>query len=148
MSTATPTFSAQILGQTEKALNAILDRELVGTGLTERLWVPLTVTAASGGTLDRDQLVQRLTDGVKVSEAEAQARIAELAAAELLEAPDGEGKPVTLTEAGRQLHGQIRAFVTEVTERMWGDLPPEELTTAARVLSIILERADAELAAA
>jgi hypothetical protein len=148
MSTTTPTFSPRILGQTEKALNAILERELTGTGLTERLWVTLTVTAAGGGTIDRPQLVHRLTGGLKVSEAEAQARIAELAAAELLQAPDAEGAPVKLTKAGQQLHGRISATVLEITQRMWGDLPPEDLATAGRILSTVLERADVELAAA
>jgi DNA-binding MarR family transcriptional regulator len=81
---------------------------------------------------------------LKVSEAEAQARIAELAALQLLQF-DGEGAGVELTDAGRQLHGRIRAAVTEITERLWGDLPPEDLATAGSVLSIVLARANAEL---
>jgi hypothetical protein len=31
-------------------------------------------------------------------------------------------------------------------ERLWGDLPPEDLATAGRVLGIVLERANVELA--
>jgi hypothetical protein len=46
------------------------------------------------------------------------------------------------------VYGQIRAGVTEVTQRLWGDLPAGDLATAGRVLSIITERADAELASA
>jgi hypothetical protein len=84
----TPTFGTQVIGQTEKALGAILDRQLAGTGLTEPQWLTLTLTAVSGGTVDRDQLVGRLAGVLKVSEAAAQARIAELAAAELLQVPD------------------------------------------------------------
>jgi hypothetical protein len=147
MSTA-PTFSPQLLGQTENALNAILDRQLAGTGLTEPQWVTLTLTVASGGTVDRNQLVHSVADGLKVSEPEAQARITELAAAQLLNAPDGEGSPVETTDAGQQLHGRIRAAVTQITQRMWGDLPPEDLETAGRVLSTVLARANAELAGA
>jgi hypothetical protein len=71
----TPTFGTPILGQTEKALNAILDRQLAGTGLTEPQWVTLTLTIAGGGTVDHDQLVGRVAGVLKVSEAEAQARI-------------------------------------------------------------------------
>jgi hypothetical protein len=48
VSTTTPTFGAQVLGQTEKALNAILARQLAGTGLTEPQWVTLTLTVVSG----------------------------------------------------------------------------------------------------
>ena len=139
------TFGTPVIGQTEKALNAILDRQLAGTGLTEPQWVTLALTAASGGTVDRDQLVGRVAGGLKVSETEAHARITELVAAQLLQAADGEGSPVKITDAGQQLHGQIRTAVTQITERLWGDLPAEDLATAGRVLSTILARANAEL---
>jgi DNA-binding MarR family transcriptional regulator len=52
---------------------------------------------------------------------------------------------VSVTNAGRELYSRIRASVTEITERMWGDLPADELETTGRVLSTILERANAEL---
>jgi hypothetical protein len=148
MSTTTPAFGAQILGQTEKALNAILDRQLAGTGLTEPDWITLTLTAASGGTLGRDQLESRVAGALKVSPAMARARIAGLAAGQLLETGGGDEPQVTLTDAGRRLHGQIRGAVTEITERMWGDLPAGDLVTAGRVLSVVLARANAELGAA
>jgi hypothetical protein len=144
MSTTTPTFSPAILGQTEKALNAILDRQLAGTGLNESRWITLTLTVMSGGTVDRDQLVGQVAGGLKVSEAEAQARIAELAAAQLVQ--EGERSTVQVTDAGAQLHAKIRTATTQITERMWGDLPAEDLATAGRVLSVVLERANAELA--
>jgi DNA-binding MarR family transcriptional regulator len=140
-----PPFSTQVIGQAEKTLNAILQRQLAGTGLTEPQWITLTLTAASGGSIDRGQLAGRVAGALKVSEADAQARITELAAAQLLRAPAGEGSPVRLTGAGQQLFGRIRAAVTGITERLWGDLPAEDLTTAGRVLSIVTERANAEL---
>jgi hypothetical protein len=148
-SAPTPFFSAPVLGQTEKALNAILDRQLAGTGLTEPQWVTLTltVTVANGGTVDRDQLIGRVAGALKVSEAEAEAHIAELAAAQLVQAGGGEGS-LTVTDAGQQLHGQIRSAVTEITQRLWGDLPSEDLATAGRVLTTVLARANAELALA
>jgi hypothetical protein len=83
---------------------------------------------------------------LKISHAEAQARISELAAAQLLDAPDGERGPVQVTDAGRQLHGRIRAAIAEITGRLWGDLPAEDLATAGRVLSIVTARANAQLA--
>jgi DNA-binding MarR family transcriptional regulator len=148
MTTTTPTFSAPVIGQTEKALNAILDRQLAGTGLTQPQWVTLTLTVMSGGSVDRHELTGRVAVALKVTEAEAQARIAELAAAQLLQGPDGQGSPVKVTEAGRQLHGEIRSAVTQITERLWGDLPAQDLETAGRVLSTVLARANTELTAA
>ena len=144
--TTAPSFSAPLLGQTEKTLNAILDRHLAGTGLTEPQWVTLTLTVASGGAVEHRQLVSRVADALKVSEVEAQARLTELAAAQLLEVRGDEGSLVTVTDAGQRLHAQIRTVVTDITQRLWGDLPSEELATAGRVLSTILARANEELA--
>jgi DNA-binding MarR family transcriptional regulator len=148
MSTTTPTFTPRVIGETEKALNAILDRELAGTGLNEREWIALVVTVMSGGTVDRDRVVDRLVDGLKTSPAEAQAHIDGLAAAGLVEVAEQDGTTVVaITHAGRELHSRIGAAVTGITSRMWGDLPAEDLDTAGRVLSTILERANSELAA-
>jgi hypothetical protein len=143
-----PSFSPQLLGETEKTLNAILDRQLAGTELTELHWIALSLTVADGGASGRDALVHRIAGGLKVGEAAAQALIDELISAQLVHAAGDEDSRVTPTDAGRQLHGRIRAAVVQITERLWGDLPPEELATAGRVLSTVLARANAELAGA
>jgi DNA-binding MarR family transcriptional regulator len=140
------TFSAQLLGQTEKAANAILERLLAEPGLTEPQWVILSVTVMSGGTFDRQRLIERAAAAAKFSQAEAQARITELADAQLLCVPDDELTPVKLTDVGQQLHTEIRAAVSQITQRLWGDLPVEDLEAAGRVLSTVLARANAELA--
>jgi DNA-binding MarR family transcriptional regulator len=141
----TPTFGTQLIGKTEKALNAILDRRLAGTGLTEPQWVTLTIVVMSGGTIDRDSFLSRIAGALKISHPEARARIDELAAAQLLQVPEDDGSPVSVTDAGRQLHGRIRTAVTEITERLWGDLPADDLSTAGRVLTTVLDRANSEL---
>jgi DNA-binding MarR family transcriptional regulator len=141
-----PEFGTQLIGQTEKTLNAILGRLLAGTGLTEPQWVTLTVAVMSGGSVPPDELASRVAGALKVSDGEAQTRIDELAVAQLLQRPPADGSPVTVTDAGRDLHAGIRASVAEITQRLWGDLPADDLATAARVLGIVLGRANAELA--
>jgi DNA-binding MarR family transcriptional regulator len=143
----TPTFGAAVLGQTEKALNAILDRHLAGTGLTERQWIALTLTVVGGGAVDRRELVGRLAGGLKISDAAAEAEIDQLTSAQLLEPVDG-ASTLKMTDAGQELHARIRTTVSQTTEQMWGDLPAEDLETTGRVLSTILARANEELAAA
>jgi hypothetical protein len=143
-----PTFGTQVVGQTEKALNAILGRQLAGSGLTEPQWVTLTIAVISDGSVQRAPFVSRVAGALKISDAEAQARMDELAAAHLLQMPDADGSPVSVTDAGRQLHGRIRTAVGEITQRLWGDLPADDLATAGRVLGIVLERANEELARA
>jgi hypothetical protein len=118
MSTSTP-FSPQLLGQTEKTLNAILDRELAGTGLTEPEWVTLVLTAATGQAIQHDQLIDRVAGAVKVSHEEAQTRVDKLISAGLLQVGDGESPQVQVTDAGHELHGRIRGAITSITERLW-----------------------------
>jgi DNA-binding MarR family transcriptional regulator len=138
-------FGTQIIGQTENALNAILDRELDGTGLTEPQWVTLSIAVASGGSVESAALANRVATALKISDAQARKRIDELAAAGLLTA--GTGAPAArVTNAGNQLHGRVRAAITDITDRLWGDLSAEDRATAGRVLATVLERANAELA--
>ena len=141
------TFTPQVLGETEKALNAILIRELDTVGLTEHQWIALQLTVTAGGGLADEQLVGRLAGALKRGTADAEARVHELVAAGLL-APGDDDAQVTLTEAGRKTHGSIRRAVAEITERLWGDLPRADLDTTGRTLATILERANTEFSGA
>lgn len=138
-----PTFGTRVIGQAEKTLNAILARQLAGTGLSEPQWVILTLAVTSGGTADRDRFTGMVAEALKISEAGAQAAIADMVAARWLQIT---GPAVAVTGSGRQLHGKIGATVAGITQRLWGDLPAGDLATAGRVLAIITERANAELA--
>jgi hypothetical protein len=140
-----PTLSPQLIGQTEKTLNAILATHLSSAGLTEPQWITLTLAVMGGDPIGRDQLAQRVASAAKFSEADVQTRITELADARLLDAADNE---VAVTDGGKELHARIRATNNELTERLWGDLPRADLDTAGRVLAVVLERANAELARA
>jgi DNA-binding MarR family transcriptional regulator len=145
-----PTFSTRVIGQAEKTLNAILGRLLAGTGLTEPQWVVLTLAATDGGATGggatgRDRFTGMVAGALKISAADAQALVADMVTAERLQLTEA-GSAVAVTGAGQQLHGQIRATIDGITERLWGDLPAEDLATAGRVLAIVTERASAELA--
>ncbi len=143
--TTTPTFDARLLGQTEKAANAILDRLLAGTGVTEPQWVALSLIATSEEPLDRSGLAERVAGALKHGEADARARVSELVDGRLIDSPDDPGSPVTLTGEGQRLYAAVRGQVVEITRRLWGDLPPEDLAAAGRVLSTVLARAESEL---
>lgn len=139
-------FGTQLIGQTEKTLNAILGRLLAGTRVTEPQWVTLTVAVMSGGSLAPERFVSRVAGALKVSQERAQAHIDELVAARLLQLPLDNEEAVSVTDSGRDLHAGIRGRVAEITQRLWGDLPAGDLATAASVLNTVLERANAELA--
>ena len=138
----TPTFTPRLIGETEKTLNAILDRHLSGAGLTEQHWITLTLAVVSSGSIDRGELVKQVSGGAKFSDDDVRARVSELIGMQLLD--DSGSREVTVTNAGRELHARIRAANVELTERLWGDLPKADLEVAARVLATVLERANAE----
>ena len=125
---AYPTFSTRVIGQAEKTLNAILGRELAGTGLTEPQWVILTLAVTGGGAADRDRFTSMVADALKISEAEAKARVADMVTAQQLNVT-GQGSAVTVTGTAQQLHSRIRAAIAEITQQLWGDLPAEDLAT-------------------
>ncbi|MFJ1702982.1 hypothetical protein [Kitasatospora sp. NPDC088346] len=87
-----------------------------------------------------------MTATLKIDAAAALAVLAELTTAGLLAEPSGEGGRLGLTDAGRARHEAIRAAVGELTARLYGGLPAEDLAAAARVLTAVTARADAELA--
>jgi hypothetical protein len=106
--------------------------------------VILTLAVASGGTVERDQFTSQVAHALKISETAAQACIADMVAAQHLRAAS-EGTTLTVTHRAQQLHSRTRTAIAEITQMLWDDLPAEDLATAARVLSIITERASAEL---
>jgi DNA-binding MarR family transcriptional regulator len=142
--TTAPAFGTQLIGQTEKTLNAILARLLAGTGLSEPQWVGLTI-AVMGGPAESDPFAARVADALKLDHSGADALVASLVEAGLLEVTNG---LVKATPAGAELQTRVRTSVGQITERLWGDLPAEDLATAGRVLASVLSRANAELAGA
>src|SRR5262249_29328655 len=137
-----PTLSPRVIGQAEKTMNAILDRQLAGTGLTEPQWVILTLAVTSGGRAEPGKFTRRVAGALKISETEARARVGDMVTAQQLQIT-GEDPAVTATAAARQLFGRIRAANNQIVQRLWGDLPTGDLATAGRVLAIITERAHA-----
>jgi hypothetical protein len=140
-------LSTRIIGQAERTLNAILGRQLAGTGLTENQWVILTMAVTAGGTPGCDRFTRMVAGALKISESEAGGRIGDLVTAGHLEIAS-DGPAVTVTAAARSLHSRIAAAVAGITDRLWGGLPADDLATAARVLTIVTDRATAELAQA
>lgn len=144
--TPTTTFGTRLIGQTEKALNAILGRLLAESGLTEPQWVTLNLAVAGGEPIDVDELTHRVAGVLKVDRSEAHACIVELGDRRLVDMSGEEGAVVTVTDEGRDFRDGIGGVVAQITERLWGDLPTEDLDVTARVLSTVLARVDGELA--
>ena len=130
-------FGPQLIGQTEKTLNALLHRALGDTGLTEPLWVSLRLTQQLGETVGPGGLAAAISDQARYDDADA--LVADLRGRGLV---DGS----RLTPAGLELVGRVQERTTALTTTLWSDLPEADLEAAARVLGTVLERARALVA--
>jgi DNA-binding MarR family transcriptional regulator len=143
--TASAALNGRIIGQTENAIRAVLDRLLGDTGTTFHQWVVLQLAASGGGT-PAEQIVAQLTAGLKVPAAVAEQALVDTEAAGLADGDRTEdGSTVTLTPAGRDRYERLVAGVAAITARLYGDLPAADLETTRRVLTIVTERANAAL---
>jgi DNA-binding MarR family transcriptional regulator len=131
----------QLIGQTEKAMNAILNRILAGA-VTEPQWVTLVLTARNAGPADADLFPGTVAHALQVDQATAADHIGQLVTKGLVCAADG---TITLTAAGQQLLDQVRGQTGALTRRLWGDLPAADHEATRRLLGTVLERARAEL---
>jgi hypothetical protein len=153
-----PALTGQAIGEAAKATNAVLETLLAEVRTSFLSWVALNALTTSGPVMPQDALVQRMTGGLKVGAEPVLATLDELEVARLVtrsdEAePSGEpsGEPsaepaVELTADGLALHRRIRAGIDQVTERLYGDLPQDDLATTGRILATVTQRANAVLA--
>lgn len=152
MSTSVPSVppalpvNGQVIGLAHYASRAALERVLArsGTGFSES--VALRAVSDNGGTVERAWLEARLTGALKIEEAAARATVEELTARKLLEEPNA-GR-LSLTDAGHELFESIRSAGNAIAARLYAGIPAEDLAAAGRVLALVTERADAELAGA
>jgi DNA-binding MarR family transcriptional regulator len=141
--TSTPTLT-QSIGQAENALRAVLDRLLAESATTFVQWVTLTMLARGGSAVQHQQLVRQVETALKLEEPTVLATLDELTTLGLI-TPPGEAARVALTTAGEAQFQGLRQRIESVSERLYGDLPMDELATTRRVLGIVAERANAEL---
>lgn len=126
----TTPFGPQLIGETEKTLNALLRGFLADTGLSEPQWVTLRIASTLDGTdsglasaarerahfEDSDEIVSELTERGLLAEDR-------------------------LTGAGRDLLAQMQATIAEATRPIWEGLPESDVAAATRVLNEVATRA-------
>ncbi|MCU1486616.1 MAG: MarR family transcriptional regulator [Actinomycetia bacterium] len=137
--TTTIPFGPQLVGETEKTLNALLRVALQGTGLTEAQWVALRVAALTGGSTSAEELALVVGDRAHFADA-----------AELVRALDERGLIADghVTAAGHETLESVLARSAALTGPIWEGFAPADLEAATLVLNELRTRARAVLGSA
>ncbi|MEV0174138.1 MarR family transcriptional regulator [Streptomyces sp. NPDC050803] len=144
MTTTAPNADARTLGLAHYAARGVLETVLARYGTTFQQMIALRVVATAEAPVERDEVVGYVVTSLKVEAEDAEAVVEELTTKGLITA---EASRLRLTDAGRELFTESSTEQAEISARIWGDIPVEDLAAAGRVLSLVTERANKELAA-
>jgi hypothetical protein len=137
----TTPFGPQLVGETEKTLNALLRRHLdaagVPGGLSEPQWVTMRLADALDGAIDDAGLAAAVADRAHFPDA------AELVDGLRLRGLVADGR---LTTAGQELLTRLQASIADDTATVFADLADDDIAATERVLNQLVSRARAVLA--
>ncbi|MGM0348288.1 MarR family transcriptional regulator [Streptomyces sp. Adlamb9] len=144
-STATaPVANARALALAHYAARSVLEHVLARYGATFQQQVALRAAITTETPQTSDDLITQVQGSLKADPADIRATLDELLAKQLLVADGAHLRP---TDAGRELLAATGAETAPISARIWGGIPAEDLTAVGRVLTLVTERANAELAA-
>ncbi|MEV5841763.1 MarR family transcriptional regulator [Streptomyces sp. NPDC051985] len=141
-----PAVNARIIGLAHHAPRALLERVLDRHGVTFHQNLTLRLVAIAAEPVGRDELVGEVTGALKTDDAFVHGVIEELLTAKLLEADPADPSRLRPTDTGRDLYERVTAESGAIAARLYAGIPPEDLAVAGRVLTLITQRANTELA--
>ncbi|MFJ4690451.1 MarR family transcriptional regulator [Streptomyces sp. NPDC088766] len=144
MTATAPPFDSRVIGLAHYAARAVLERVLSRHDATFPQQITLRSVVVADQPLAREALVALVAASLKADRAEVHAVVDQLLAKGLVSA---DGGTVRATDAGRALYETVSAESGAVSARIHAGIPAEDRAVAGRVLALITERADAELAA-
>ncbi|MGP4089715.1 MarR family winged helix-turn-helix transcriptional regulator [Streptomyces sp. KR55] len=142
--TTTPTVNGRVIGLAHYAGRAVLETVLARYGATFQQSVTLRLVAVAEAPVERDALVAQVVGSLKADPADVHGVVDELIDKGLLEPA---ATQLRITDAGRKLYETTAAETGEISARIYAGIPAEDLAVAGRVLVLVTERANAELAA-
>ncbi|MEU6162588.1 MarR family transcriptional regulator [Streptomyces tanashiensis] len=148
MTTTAPTTNGRVIALAHYAARALLEGVLTRHGATFEQSVTLRAVVLAGDSVGRDELVSDVIGSLKTDESAVRAVIDELTAMKVLEQDPAETSRLRLTDSGRELYETTTAETAEISARLYAGIPAEDLAVAGRVLTLITQRANAELAGA
>lgn len=144
-STTTAPADARALGLAHYAARAVLESVLARHGLGFQQQIVLRPVALAAAPVGRARLTADTVAALKADEDSVRGTIDGLIASGILAA---DASDVRITDTGRALYERITQETSVASARIWGGIPEADLLAAGRVLTLVTERANAELAAA
>lgn len=143
--TPTPVLTGQDIAEAQGAVTRLLDRSLAGTGATRHDYVILRVLTARGPFQSPKELHEFLAG-------QQQLGLTPEGAADVLAGLERRGLaagtdrddpgPAEATPEGAALLARLTQLVAPATRQLFGGFDPDDLATAHRVLTQVIERAD------
>ncbi|WP_443208610.1 hypothetical protein [Rhodococcus rhodochrous] len=127
-------FGPQLIGRTEKALNALLAVALADEDLVETQWVALRLAERSDGSRVLAALLHDTTYAPDTAEV-----VDSLIARGLV-------RDDRLSASGRDAVARIEHRIEELTSGIWDAVDPSDRAAAERALNTVLDRARSVLA--
>ncbi len=138
-----PVADARALALAHYAARGVLEHVLARHGATFQQQIALRAAITTETPQTSDDLITQVQGSLKADPADIRATLDELLTKHLLVADGAHLRP---TDAGRELLAATGAEIAPISARIWGGIPAEDLTAAGRVLALVTERANAELA--
>ncbi|XUM01785.1 MarR family transcriptional regulator [Streptomyces venezuelae ATCC 10712] len=145
MTTTAPTTNGRVIALAHYSARALLEGVLTRHGATFEQSVVLRAAVTAGDSVGRDALVSDVIGSLKADESAVRGVIDGLTATGLLERLPADGSRLRVTQTGRDLYDTTTAETAEISSRLYADIPAEDLAVAGRVLTLLTERANAEL---
>jgi len=142
--TTAPRANGRVIALAHYAGRAVLESVLIRHGLGFQQQITLRGAAVADGPVGRDHLVGEVVSALKIDPAAVHTTVDELITAKLLEA---DASDVRITDTGREVYDQVTTETSVISARIYAGIPAEDLESAGRVLTLVTERANAELAA-
>jgi DNA-binding MarR family transcriptional regulator len=139
-----PAAGARTLALAHYAARGVLEYVLARHDLTFPQQVTLRAAVTAEAAQTPEDLVAEVHGSLKADPADVRVTVDELLAKGLLVT---QGPHIRPTEAGRALMEAVSAETGPVTARVWGGIPAADLAVVGRVLALVTDRANAELAA-
>lgn len=139
-----PVADPRLLALAHYAARGVLERVLAGHGITFQQQIALRAVVTADAPPTPDDVVAQVQGSLKADPADIRTTLDDLLAKHLLVADGAHLRP---TDAGSELISVAAAEAAPFTARIWAGVDADDLAAAGRVLTLVAERANAELAA-